>query len=94
MCAANGLRAGFGEAEMLNLTLLNQILYRSGNFFDRHFRIDAVLIEQIDGIDLESLQRGLSHLLNMLGTAIQGGRAFGALGSMRVSKPNLVAMTT
>ena len=43
--AADRLRAGFGEAEVLDLAFLNQLLHRAGDVFDRHVRIDAVLIE-------------------------------------------------
>ena len=33
--------------------------------------IDAVLVEQIDGLDVEPLERCLGHLFDMLGPAIQ-----------------------
>ena len=32
---------------MQNLSLVHQVLNRSGNVFDRHFRIDAMLIEEV-----------------------------------------------
>ena len=46
--AANGFRAGFGQAEVLDLAGLNQFLHRAGDVFDRHVRVDPVLIEQVD----------------------------------------------
>ena len=42
----------FRKAEVLDLALLNQVLHRSRYVFDRHVRVNTVLIEQIDGIDL------------------------------------------
>src|SRR5205085_7601058 len=72
MGAADGLRSGFGKAEVLHLACLDQILNGSGYFFDRHVQIDTMLVEQIDRIDTESLERRLSDLLDVLGPAIQG----------------------
>ena len=74
------------------LPSLNQILHRSRHIFDRNVRVDTVLIEQIDGLDLEPLERGLSDLLDVLRPAIQASPALPVIGSM--SKPNLVAITT
>ena len=58
---------------MLDLALLNQVLHRSRHVFDRHVRVDAVLIEQIDDIGLEALERGLGDLLDVLGPTVQPG---------------------
>ena len=35
----------FRHAEVFHLALLNQLLHRSGYVFDRHLRVDAMLIE-------------------------------------------------
>jgi hypothetical protein len=91
--AADGLCAGLRQAEVLDLALLDQILHRSGDVLDGHFGIDAVLIEEIDDIDPQALERGLGNLLDVLRPAVQplpGPR----LPSGLISKPNLVAMTT
>ena len=56
------LRAGFGQAEVLDLALADQLLHRAGHVLDRHVRIDAVLVEQVDGVGLEALERGLGDL--------------------------------
>src|SRR5215472_13557675 len=56
---------------MLNLALLNQLLHCAGHVFDRYARVNTMLIEQIDGIDLESLERGFGDLLDVLWPAIQ-----------------------
>src|SRR6266496_4365426 len=66
VCAPNRLYSRFRKAEVLHFTLLNQVLHRSRHVFDRHVRVNTVLIEQIDGIDLESLKRALGDLLDVL----------------------------
>jgi len=45
---------------VLELALPNQVFDGSCNVFDRHDRAGTMLIEQIDGIDPESIERGLS----------------------------------
>ena len=62
MGAADRLRSRFRKAEVLHLAFLDEFLHRSRHIFDRHVGIDAVLIEEIDGIDPEPLERGLSDL--------------------------------
>ena len=69
--AADRLHACFGQAEVLDLAFLDQVLHRAGHVFDRHVRIDAVLIEQIDALDLEPLERGLGDLSDVLRPAVQ-----------------------
>ena len=49
----------------------NQVLYRSRHVFDWHIRINPVLIEQIDSIGLESLERALGDLPDMLWSTIK-----------------------
>src|ERR1700722_4901818 len=43
-------------AEVFNLTFVNQLFHRFRHLFDRHVRVNTVLIEQIDGIYLKSLE--------------------------------------
>src|SRR5829696_5589789 len=66
MGAPDRLHACFGKAEVLDLAFLDQLLHRAGNVFDRHARIDAVLIEEIDAVGLQALERGLSDLPDVL----------------------------
>ena len=54
---ADRLHARLGEAEVLDLALPDQLLHRPGHVLDRHVRVDAVLIEQVDDVDLEPLER-------------------------------------
>ena len=55
----------------LTLPCLDQLLHRPRDVLDGHVRVDAVLIEQVDGIDLEPLERGFRDLLDVLGPAVQ-----------------------
>jgi hypothetical protein len=71
VCATDRLHACFRKAEVLNLIFLNQVLHRPRNVFDWHVRVNAVLIEQINGVDLEPLERALGGLLDVLRPAVQ-----------------------
>src|SRR3984893_15879800 len=55
---------------MPNLTLLDQILHGTRHMFDRHVGINPVLIQQVDDVDLQPLQRRLSDLADVLGPAV------------------------
>src|SRR5260370_35507398 len=68
VCATDGLHAGFREPEVLHLALLDEVFHGSGAVFDRHVGIYAVLVEQIDNIGLEALERCLSDLLDEVST--------------------------
>ena len=69
--ATNGLRTRFGQAKVLHLAFAYEFLDGAGHVFDRHVRIYAVLIEQIDGVDLEAREGSLGHLSDVLGPTIQ-----------------------
>src|ERR1019366_402770 len=75
VCATDGLHSCFGKAEVLDLAFLNQVLHRSSDVFDRHVRVDPMLIEQVDDINLESLERALGGLLDVLWPAVQTRRS-------------------
>jgi hypothetical protein len=71
VCAADRFHASFRKSKVLHLALPDQFLHRAGNVFDGNVGIDTVLIEQIDDIGLEALQRGLRDFLEVLRTTIQ-----------------------
>src|SRR5208282_2568461 len=73
--AADGLRARLRKTKVLHFTLLNQIFHRTSNVFDWHLQVDAMLIEEIDGLDLESFQRSLGNLSNVLGATVDCPRS-------------------
>src|SRR5258708_31280509 len=56
---------------MPDLTLLDQILHRTRHMLDRHVGINPVLIQQVDDVDLQPLQRRLSDLADVLRPAVQ-----------------------
>src|SRR5437879_12133452 len=71
MRTTNRLHARFGQTEVLDLAFANKILYRPRDVLDRDVWVDAVLIEQIDPIGLESSQRRVAHLAGARGSAVQ-----------------------
>jgi hypothetical protein len=52
------------------LPSLHQLRHGADRVLDRHGWVDAVLVEQVDDIGAEPLQRGLGHGLDMLGPAV------------------------
>ena len=70
VCATDRLHPCFRKSEVPDLTFLNQVLHRAGHIFDWYVRIDAMLIKQIDAIGLESHQRCIGDLLDVLRPAI------------------------
>src|SRR5437588_10087953 len=71
MCTADGMCPRFRYSEVLHLAFLNQVLRRSRHVFNGHVRIDAMLIEQIDGVDPEPSQRALDGLFDVLRPTVQ-----------------------
>ncbi len=55
---------------MFHLALGDQFLDRARRVLDRHVRIDAMLIEQIDELHAQPLQRRIANLADALGTAV------------------------
>jgi len=54
---------------VLHLPRPDQVLDRSSHLLDRHLRVDAVLVEQVDGVDSEPLERTVHGLADVLGAA-------------------------
>lgn len=52
----------------------HQVLDRACHVFDRHCRVDAVLVEEIDAVGAQALQHALDHNLDVVRTAVQAGR--------------------
>jgi hypothetical protein len=59
---------------MQNLSLVHQVLDRSRNVFDRHFRIDAMLIEKIYAVGPQPFERSLNDLLDVIWFAVKSGK--------------------
>jgi len=79
-----GCRSGLGEPEIADLALLDQPGHRSDGLLDRRFGIDAVLIIQIDRLDVQPLQTGLAGLHHVLGSPAHAHRL--AAGRTHVSE--------
>ena len=71
MCAANGFYTCFGMTEVFHFALLDQFFYGAGHIFDWHLRVNTVLVEKIDYLGPEPLERSLCNLFDMLGTAVE-----------------------
>jgi hypothetical protein len=75
MRAADGAHARLGHSEVADLPGLDQFLDGAGDVLDRHLRVDAVLVEQVDGVGAEPAQRAVDGLADVLGFAGQPGLA-------------------
>jgi type II intron maturase len=64
----------WGMEQSLTQTVARKLQISSRHVFDGHVRVNTVLIEQIDGIDLESLERALGGLFDVLRPTIQARR--------------------
>jgi hypothetical protein len=71
MSLADILSARLRKAEVPDLAFRDQLLDGARDVFHRYGRIDTVLIEQVDMVGPQALQRSLDHLADMLGPAIE-----------------------
>src|SRR3546814_5619336 len=67
--AADGLRTGLGQPEVPNLALGDEVFHRAGHVLDRHVGIDAVLVEQVDDVGAQALERRLGNGADEIGRA-------------------------
>ena len=72
-------RRCLGQPEMPRLALLHQLRHRADRVLDRHRRIDAVLVVEVDHLDAQPLQARLARLHHVLGPAVHAVRAAGVL---------------
>src|SRR5947207_776952 len=80
MGTADALGVRLAEAEMAHLALLDEAAHRTDRVLDRHARIDAVLVVEVDRVDPEPLQAGLAGLLHVFGAAVDAVGAAGLAG--------------
>src|SRR3954454_3083076 len=71
MRSANGFRTRLREAEVQDLSRLDQILDHASHVFDGHGGINPVLVIEIDAVGLETLQRFLDHPPDTFRSAVQ-----------------------
>ena len=72
--AADGLGTRLGHTEMPDLARGDELLDRAGHVLDRHVRVDPMLVEQVDEVEAEPLQRGVGHASDILGPAVHAVR--------------------
>ncbi|MNY65408.1 hypothetical protein D3C86_2026750 [compost metagenome] len=70
MRSTDRLNACFGHPEMLHLPFGDQVSDRTCHILNRYVLIDSVLIEQIDTVGTQPLQRSLHHGANALGATV------------------------
>lgn len=75
MGAADRPGACFRETEMPDLAFSDQCLDRAGDILDRSIGVDAVLVEEIDDIGLQTLQRLVGHGAYLLRAAVHAALA-------------------
>src|SRR6185295_19920176 len=71
MSTSDSFDSRFGESPMQNLSLNHQVLDRSSNVFDRHFRIDAMLIEKIYAVGPHPFERSFNDQLDVIWFAVK-----------------------
>src|SRR5258708_2658345 len=91
MGTAQRLDARLGHAEMLDLAFGDQVADGAGDIFDRHVGIDAMLVQQIDGLNTQSPHDPSAALRMVSGWLV---RPVFALVVGSIAKPNLVAIVT
>ena len=83
MGAADGLGTRLGEPKVMHLSLINKILDGTRYLLNRDVGINAVLVEQVNPVGAQPLQRFLCNLANILRAAIK------AITGPSVFKPEL-----
>jgi len=69
--APDRLRSRFAQPEKTDLALLHQLGHGADGIFDRHRRIDAMLIVEIDHLDAEALEARLARTHDVFRTAVR-----------------------
>lgn len=54
----DGLRTGLREPEAADLALLDELAHRARDVLDRHLRVDAMLVEDVEPLDPEPSEGG------------------------------------
>src|SRR5690606_22864684 len=63
--------AGFGQTEMAYLALRNQVAHRAGDVLHWYFRVYAMLVQQVDVIRAQALERFICRATDPLRPAVQ-----------------------
>src|ERR1700722_7268401 len=65
------IRASLGQTEVAHFSCLNEGLYRSGNILHGYVRINTVLVEEVDPIGTQALERVVGDLADALRAAVR-----------------------
>jgi hypothetical protein len=68
-------RRGFAEAEEAHLPRPDQLGHRADRLLDRHVRVDAVLVIEVDRLDAEPLEARLAGRADIIGVAAHAEEA-------------------
>ena len=82
--AANGGGRGFRKSEVTDLAFFHQARHGADGLFDGHGAVNAVLVVEIDGFDLQAPQARVAGLANVFRAAIDADKA--ALGVAHVAE--------
>ncbi len=75
--AADGLRPGLAEPQIAYLAGLDQPRHGADRLLDRHVRIDAVLVVQVDMVGAKALQAGIAGRGDIFRPAVDPAAAVG-----------------
>ena len=78
MGAADGLRARLRQAEVTDLALGYQLAHCPGDVLDGDVGVDAVLVEQVDPVGLQPLERRVGHVPDVFRPAVEAAALAGA----------------
>ena len=85
----DGRRGGFGQAEVADLAGCDQLTDGARHVLDRHLRVDAVLVEEVDDVHTEPRSEASTTRL------ICSGRLSSPTGApSSIRQPNFVAIRT
>ena len=68
--AADRLDASFGQTEVPDLALADEFADGAGDVLDRHVRVDPVLVQQVDAVCPQPLERRFHHVPDALRPAV------------------------
>jgi hypothetical protein len=71
--AADRRGARLGQPEVQHLAFADQVFHRTRHILDRHVRVDAVLVQQVDAVRAQAGQGGLDHLADVRRAAVGAG---------------------
>jgi hypothetical protein len=71
MSAMDCLDTRFGKSPVQNLSLIHQVFDCSGNVFNRHFRVNAMLIEKVYAVGAKPPERSFNDQLDMIRFAVK-----------------------